>query len=418
MQFVRNTVLACLLLAIVVPSCTARADSPAASKVDLGIHRSEPFLWWRKQWFPYYHWSGYRMRPYFGVSPLYPESIIRAMTATRFNRVEGFTLGLGIPRLSRFKIGSFYVFGQLGYAFSLDKPRYRIALEYPVGASSSNNRILIGGSLYSNTATNDLWKVSDLENSLAGFFFKEDHLDYFDIHGWTAWVTGDFGPYTQLTAAYRDDRYLTLDKNTNWSVFGGSDFRGNPSIDEGRMHSVVFRLEAGRVGGLYSLPQGWSAQVEAELGSAVGGDFSFNRYQADIRWYESPDHWYGFSARLRGGFATNDAPVQKTFTIGGLGTVRAWPQNSIRGTRSVSGTLEAAIDGVNFLISGLQLFVFGDLGWAGFSDSSFLSSDQTLGALGGGLGFDQRRVRVELAVPVGPQSGGNPWVWLRLFPTF
>ena len=184
------------------------------------------------------------------------------------------------------------------------------------------------------------------------------------------------------------------------------------------MHSAVARFEAGRVGGLYSVPEGWALQADVEIGQGLGGDFSFTRYTADARWYWSPDYNYGLAVRFRGGMASSDAPLQKTFTIGGLGTVRAWPQNMIRGTRLAVTNAEYSFDDVNLLVSRLQLFVFGDVGWAGYSDTQFLSKAETLGADGFGVGFDQRRLRVEFAIPVGGEVNADPWVWLRLYPTF
>lgn len=408
----------CIGLALAT-SGVARADNGMPEHRIDRADSARAFIWWKHTWLPYYHWTGYNIRPYFGASPMYPETFLRSMSAIRYNRVDGVTLGIGVPRFTRVKIGSLYTFGQLGYAFSLDKVRYRAALELPITRSrAATSRLLLGGSVYSNTSTNDLWKISDGENSLAGFVAKDDHLDYFDIYGWTSWLVGELGAYWQISLAYRDDRYRSLAKNTNWSIFGGDPFRSNPRIDEGRMHSAVVRLEAGRAGGLYSVPQGWSLQAEAELGKGLGGDFDFMRYTADGRWYISPAYWYGFGFRLRGGFATEQAPFQKTFTIGGLGSVRAWPQNLLRGSRFVLANAEFYLDEIDLLISGLQFMVFADAGWAGYADNSFLSENETLGAVGVGVGFDQRRVRVEVAMPVGKNGRSEPWVWFRLYPTF
>jgi hypothetical protein len=415
----KQAVWVCFWMAVLATPGTLLADDRAPVENVDPVDSLQSFFWWKHSWFPFYHWTGYNIRPYFGVSPVYPETFLRSMSAVRYNRVDGVTMGIGIPRLARLKVGSFYTFGQLSYAFSLDKVRYRAGLELPVTRSpDATSRLLVGGSIYSNTTTNDLWKISDGENSLAAFVAKDDHLDYFDTYGWSSWLVGELGAYTQISLTYRDDRYSSLHKNTNWSIFGGDPFRSNPGIDEGRMHSAILRLEAGRVGGLYSVPQGWSIQGEAELGKGLGGDFKFTRYVADGRWYLSPAYWYGFGIRLRGGFASDQAPLQKTFTIGGLGSVRAWPQNLLRGSRFIVANAEFYLDQIDLLISDLQFMAFADAGWTGYSDTEFLSADETLGAVGVGIGFDQRRVRFEVAMPVGKNGRSEPWFWFRLYPTF
>ncbi len=356
-----------------------------------------------------------------GDSPLYAESLYRALPAVRYNRVEGLVLGFGVPPL---EIGDWdrgHIYGQVGYAFALEDWRYRIGAEVQPGYRGHYNNfgVKLGGAYYRNTATNDLWKIDPLSNALAAFFVEEDYQDYYQIEGWTVYAKQQLGRDNVFGVAYRVDDYESLMRNTSWSLFDGNGFRENPAIDEGRMQSVVFRMRSGHVRDLYGMPYGAALQLEAELGGKdLGGDFDFNRYIADGRIYLRNSHYTGLSLRGRAGYATSTAPFQKTFALGGIGSVRALPQNAFRGHKMFLGNAELAFDDVDLLFSDLQLFVFADAGWVGDTDQTIASGD-IMAAAGFGIGLDQRRMRFELAWPVhGPYDSKTPTLLFRLNPTF
>src|SRR5690606_32209553 len=187
-----------------------------------------------------------------------------------------------------------------------------------------------------------------LENSLAAFFFKNDFFDYYQVHGWTAYAVQQLTPLVQLSAGFRDDEYRSLRNHTDWALFGGDGFRLNPSVDAGRMRSFVFAFEGGRVGGLDYLPAGIAFRTEVELGRGLGSDFAFNRYLGEVRGYLPVGRFSSLSLRLRAGLADGDfVPIQKQFTLGGVGSVRAYPQNAFFGTRMLLGNVEYAFDEVD-----------------------------------------------------------------------
>lgn len=363
-------------------------------------------------------WRQHGLGIAFGASALFPESVHRYLPATRYNRVEGFVLGVGFPLHWNTGLDRWRPFGQIGYAFALDDWRYELGLETRLGGQRRSSGVRLGGSYYQNTATNDTWKVDGWENNITAFFAEYDFLDYYEITGFNTYLAAQIGSFSEISVAYRSDSYTSLEKNTGWSLFDGPGYRRNPLIDDLDLRSFSARLQTGRVASLYGLPHGWALQGEAEFGDGLGGDVDYQRYLGDARLYISPGHVYGLALRLRGAYATDDAPLQRQFTAGGLGTVRSYVQNGQIGTRLAVANAEFAVDDVDLILSDLQLFAFADMGWTGTAGSAFLDSRGLMSAAGFGVGFDQRRLRFEVAFPTRGEDRGQPWFIFRLNPTF
>ncbi len=363
--------------------------------------------------------GGYSFRwPYRRETALY-----NSAPAIRYNRVEGLTLGVGRRPLDWNSYGRATIYGHAGYAFELNRWRATIGAETRVdGRRNDSYGLKVGASYRYNTDTRDSWKTSWLENSLAAFFFENDFFDYHQVEGWTLYAVQRISPYLQVSAGYRDEDYQSLDKNTGWSLFKGDGFFENPLIDEGDMNSFVFALEGGRVAGLHSLPRGAAFRVEAEFSDGLGSDFAFNRYIADGRVYLPVTSFSSLGLRMRGGLTTGDfIPLQKQFTIGGIGTARGYTQNSIIGTRMLLANAEYVVDDVDFfdVLDDLQLIGFADFAWVNAYGTDELDFDDVLPTAGFGLGLDDRDVRLELAFPLRDLGNGHsPSLWLRITPSF
>jgi hypothetical protein len=355
----------------------------------------------------------------------YPENgVYRPIPALRYNRVEGLVLGIGWgpPAWDSYERGK--IFGQLGYAFGLDRVRYEVGAEARFGPRYGDDRfdVKIGGAYRRQTGTKDLWKASWGENTAAALFFNQDFFDYFETEGWTLYAVAHLTPFVQFGAGFRQDVYRTLDKRTSWSLFGGNGFRANPHVREGDMNSFVFAFEGGRIHDFDERPRGAAFRLEAEIGEGLGGDFSFNRYTGDVRAY-LPMGGTGLNVRLRGGLTTGDAPLQKTFTLGGVGSMRAYPQNVFPGTRMLLANVELAFyEGTplnEILWDDFQLFGLFDAGWVNDRGTDAFALDDVVPAAGFGIGLDGRRLRLELTWPLRDLGFGvEPTLWLRLNPTF
>lgn len=346
-------------------------------------------------------------------------ALYRTIPPIRYNRVEGLVLGIGRDPLS-FGYNRARVYGQVGYAFALEDIRYEVGLETHLNRNVRDAYGLkVGASYRENTTSEDRWKTSWLENSLAGFFFEEDFFDYYETEGFTFYAVQRLSPYAQFSAGYRTEEHRSLRRNTSWSLFDGNGFALNPSVDEGQVQTMLLALEGGRVEGLHHLPRGFAFRAEAELGQGFGGDYSYNRILGDARAYVPVTSFSSLALRLRGGRVDGDEiPVQKRFTLGGIGTMRGYAQNAFVGSRMLLGNAEYIINNADLLgiFDDLQVFGLFDAGWVGSASTEF-DFDDVLPSAGFGLGLDDRDVRLELSWPL-RGADRSPSLWLRVTPSF
>ena len=344
----------------------------------------------------------------------------RAIPAIRYNRVEGMVLGIRRLPLSWDSWDRARIYGHGGYAFGSDEWQYEIGGEARVGGrrSRSDVDLKLGGAYRMSTATQDIWKTSWLENSLAAFFFNHDFLDYFEVEGWTAYGALRLTPLLQVTAGYREEEYRSLTGDVSWSLFGGGDFRINPPIQPGDMRSVVVAVEGGSVRDLDWLPRGVAFRLEAEFGRDFGGEFDFNRYVGDARLYVPITRRSTLALRVRGGTSEGTLPLQKAYVLGGIGSMRSYPQNVFIGDRMLLGNVEYTW-AQDWFWDDVTLSGFFDAGWVNNAGTDKFDFDDAYPSIGAGIGLVDRLVRLEVSWPLRDIAGERePAVWLRVNPAF
>jgi len=357
--------------------------------------------------------------------PFQQYSLYRNIPSFRYNRVEGLFLGVTRAPLDWSSWDRGRIYGQGGYAFAMKKWQYKVGAETRFGDRQRNQEVdlKIGGAYQRNTDTDDLWKASWAENTAAASLFRHDFFDYHGTEGWTAYAVARLTRFAQLSAGYRDEEYSSLRNETNWSLFGGSDFRPNPGVNEGQMKSFVLSFEGGSIRSLQSRPRGAAFRLEAELGQGLGGDFDFSRYLGDVRTYARLTRNAGLSLRFRGGFTEGTVPVQKAFTLGGIGSVRGYEQNEFIGTRMMLANAELSLyepDLMDWILDDITLFGTFDAGWTNLqAGQDAFDMNDVIPSAGFGLAFDDRLVRIEVAWPLRDLGTGlEPSVWFRINPTF
>jgi len=143
----------------------------------------------------------------------------------------------------------------------------------------------------------------------------------------------------------------------------------------------------------------------------------------DLRTYARWGRNAGLNLRLRGGYIDGDViPVQKAFTMGGVGSVRAYPQNIFWGTRMLLANAEYTLYRQRFLddiLEDLAFFGLFDAGWTNAYGVNEFDTSDIFSAAGFGVSLDDRTVRLEIAWPLKDVGyGSDPSIWLRLNPTF
>jgi outer membrane protein assembly factor BamA len=316
-----------------------------------------------------------------------------------YNRVDGLYVQLGLdtdwkrPALLRF-------FARGGYAFKGEAWRYEVGLErwFHLGPI----RLTLGVRNYDLTHSEDEWLLPVEENSAAAFFFREDFMDYYRLTGTGFHLDTELYRCLTVGLGYRMDEHESLERTTNWSLFGGDKkFRENPPVMEAKIRSLLIHLGYDTRDDFMEPAGGFLIEtVYEKAGGGLGGELDFERLVADARRYIYLTRYENIDLRLRAGTSAGDLPVQMAFDLGGLGSLRGYKHKEFRDfNRMFLGNLEYRISvgrvSSNWL-EDYQLIPFYDLGLAWSShDTGSLTA-----------GFDQIRAdQVKTAVGIGFSTG-------------
>jgi hypothetical protein len=171
------------------------------------------------------------------------------------------------------------------------------------------------------------WQLTNLENSLALFFFRRDYRDYYEREGWYASLGGEshsvFG-----SVEYRDERHSAVATRNVWTIFFNKtdELRPNAAADPGDLQSVIFTLGVDTRNDPDRPWSGWYGV--ANLERAVGGELSgekpdFTHLLLDLRRYLRVSRSSALALRLVGGGRLGDRllPAQRQHVIGGTGSL-------------------------------------------------------------------------------------------------
>jgi hypothetical protein len=352
----------------------------------------------------------YTFKPYFWNT----EYGINDNVLFRYNRVEGLFLGFGSEKIFYWdgsKVTSGY--GSFGYGFASHKWRLQLGLDRQF-AVSDGMLFEVGSEVHSLTDTKDEWIMNLSENNLAALFFREDFRDYFQREGFsihTALYTKDGDVTSMLDVRFLNDRYVSMDNNARWAVFGGSVFRNNPSVNIGTMKSVSVSAGVSTVEKYRYRSEGWNVIARGEYGGReLGGDFGFTQAIIDIRRFQPVSDDDQINLRVRVGALEGTPVIQKSFELGGANTMPAYAFKEFTGNRMLLGNLEYRISGdiideILFWPSSLNLIAFGDAGavanvkttWSAYEGFSSIKSSQVKSDYGFALAWHDGDARLGFA---------------------
>ena len=254
--------------------------------------------------------------------------------------------------------------GRMLYDLRLDQPLVR-------------GRFLRAGiARYRKTDDDGFGQVRPLENALATAFFRWDFRDWFEREGFEAGLAGTWGPRWSAAARWNADDYASITALADGvaPAFRQEEpLRENPAIDDGRIQGVTAGLGYDSRSTPAQPRSGMLHRVEVETaGGSLGGDFTYHRWRGDFRLYASPSPSHQFKTRLLLGTSGRDdaLPLQKTFAIGGVGTLRATSFRRHRGNRLLLWNADWAWEVLrrssrNVAVkTGLSLVLWSDLGLA------------------------------------------------------
>ena len=346
-----------------------------------------------------------------------------------YNRVDGLHAGWRVARAYHQPRGVAH-FGEAGYSLANDQWRYQLGGEVftfygpPV---ESANLVAVGVEAHDLVDSQDGWLISEEENSLHAALFRRDYRDYYRRTGWSAYTSHNLGGVLQVTARYGRDDFASMEEVADWVLFDNrfsrGQFRPNPAIDEGLVHSVRADVQLDTRDRRRAPQQGWFANGLVErAGGVLAGDYEFKRYLLDLRRYQPVGRGARLDLRARVGTAKGDLPRQYLYDLGGFSSLRGYPFKYATGDRMVLFNAEYWLDGDSHFgdalpVQGLGAVAFFDAGTAWFAGDRSDPFDGLEGLLEGvdrpdfhrsigvGLTTADQTFRVEMARPLDGDSG-------------
>jgi hypothetical protein len=354
-----------------------------------------------------------------------------------FSPVDGFTPGVSL-RVVRYDAETFnhtYLTGYVSYKFSREDPGYSLGVEQPL----LGRQLFLGAELHDVTASDDLWRLTTTEQSIVAITFKNTFRDYYRRRGVQAYAAVRPHPDHELLASMRWDRHESLQNETDFSFFRGDHpFRPNQAINGGDLRALVFGYTFDSRGvGLESTEQTYAHHLADDLfratwrqsagvrvdwtseiaGHGLGGAYEYDRHILNARTSLPLSPRQTVAARAIVGFSGGRLPVERTFGIGGIGTVHGYAFKEALGEELTLFNLEYRLDLLGrwqSTASGLlRALVFYDAGRIrepiGGSRTDWLS--------GAGVGFQTGPIRIEFGFRTDDIPDSRQ-VLVRLSPTF
>jgi outer membrane protein assembly factor BamA len=341
----------------------------------------------------------------------------------RYNRVEGLYIGAGQTKKLYWITQPFITStGSLGYGFTSHTWRYSLGLYKPIYLD--NMIVEFGGEGHSLTDSKDQWLIGREENTLMAFFAREDFMDYYTKRGFSAslgWhARYDEGYQTRFTAAYMHDTYRSMDRGTNWSLFGGGKvFRENPAVNESNINSLFFTAGVSNASKVWRQLTGWDVYAGYEIaGGVTKGDFDFTQIVVDARRYQPLGDFVNFNVRARFGASNGTLPLQRAFELGGVSTLPGYRFKEFGGSHIALLNTELIFNSsfadnikgwANWLLRSVNLILFADFGVTNTPDM-LVARDFTSGAIDASLSdgltsLTKNRVKSDAGFAIGSSDG-------------
>jgi outer membrane protein assembly factor BamA len=327
-----------------------------------------------------------------------------------------------------------YVSGYISYKFGPDSAGYSIGGERPI---FSGPRLFLGAEMHDVSASDDLWRLASLEQTGASLGFKNTFRDYYRRRGAQIFTVLRAGANHEFSAMARWDRHEPLANTTNYSFFrDDAVFRPNLPVADQHINALVlgYTFDTRPMSGAgesatyerhlkddlfgHSLRQRpglrleWTSEI---AGHGLEGDADFDRHIVNTRGYIPMTSRTLLSLRGLFGFSNGTLPIERLFSIGGIGSVHGYSfkEASGSGMTLLNAEYRVNIMGVGRDRDAANVFVFYDAGRV----TSPVAPSTRDWLRGVGVGLGGGGVRVEFGFRANDIPGSRQ-ILVRFSPTF
>ena len=202
---------------------------------------------------------------------------------------------------------------------------------------------------FQRAGTYDDWRITRRENDLATFLTGSDLVDWWREKGFVIELAGEtIDGRLSASLMYLDASQHSQPNRSPFVLFGGDeDFRDNPPVEEGDLHSLglAARLDTRDVQSPLLPAPGWRVSAEVEKGGdpVLGGELDFARGRMDVRRYNRlfTDVWWDWRLVWMGPIGDDPLPTQRKASLGGPGSLRGFPGARFVGEEALQISTEA-----------------------------------------------------------------------------
>ncbi len=250
-------------------------------------------------------------------------------TVPTYDRVSGVTATWGFGyRLPRVAGLTPWLRAHAGWRTALGDPTYGGSFEVQGGG------FVVSAGYDRESQTHDDWAVGDIRNTLNYLWDADDFRDYYQAERTWVALTHDFGDVAKryhavLRVAGQLEDATTLGGGEPWHLWGDS-ARSNPAVDDGRISSLIGRLDLEWHGFTTNLETGAEYEAGREW---QGGEYVFDRVTAWAHFAMAAlfDHSLEIDAFGQMPVSGDTLPRQRWTFVGGLRRLETEPVGSLRG---------------------------------------------------------------------------------------
>jgi len=321
-----------------------------------------------------------------------------------FERVSGFKIGLIFPRKFTDLIDKpISVYGYGGYATKSHRWIFFIGISR-ILARFNDTFVILGAESYSTIGTKDNWLISPNANTISALIWNNDYRDYFKQDGFNIYLeVALLSSVSNFKLTYSNDNYAN--ETTKYiKYFGwnkGRPFRENPRVYEGTLKSISLSYRSGGfhlIEGFRKSGAGVQINIEREF-----GNFKYTIANMELKARLSLSNYDNFGLRLKVAGSDKILPKQKSFEIGGFGTLYAFPYKAFEGNKMILANFEYILKNPVNIFDLVNFFVFFDAGYVNKQEGKITSGFKIKNAndiksdFGFGFGTESMKTRIYFA---------------------
>jgi len=325
-----------------------------------------------------------------------------------------------------------YLDGHFSYKFGRDDPGFSAGAERPLFGGPW---LFVGGEVHDVTTSDDLWRITSIEQSIVALTFKNSFRDYYRRQGGQIFTVLRAGSHNELSLMARWDQHQPLPNSTTYSFWrDDAEYRQALPVQDQQVNAFVlgYTFDTRTLSGsgeratyvrhlkdnlygvasrrLPGLRLEWTSEI---AGHGLGGDARFDRHIVNARGYLPITSHTLLSMRGIFGTGSDDLPVERQFSLGGIGSVHGYEFKQETGTRMglVNAEYALILGGRSRERETATIFAFYDVGRVG----GVATSNRWLNGIGLGVGVAGVRVEFGFRANAIPQSRQ---ILVRFSPSF